>query len=119
MPLDTTKRDKLWTILSDPIISLADAAQIIGVHPGTVRRYTNAGALKCLRTPGNQRRFKLSDVMKFIEERGEWFDEMNALSMFADGRADDIIEWFKEIGAAISLKAIAAEMEATNDKPGD
>jgi excisionase family DNA binding protein len=69
--LDTTKRDKLWKILSDPIISLQDAAQIIGVCKESVRRYTRAGTLTCLRTPGNQRRFLLSDVMRFIEERGD------------------------------------------------
>lgn len=76
MPIDTTKRDKLWTILSDPIISLKDAATLIGVCKDTVRRYTNAGKLRCIKilgvtAQGNRRRFKLSDVMKFLEERGD------------------------------------------------
>ena len=63
------KRNKLIDELLDPTISLEEAAILIGVHKGTVRRYTNAGKLKCLRTPGNQRRFKLSYVTEFIEER--------------------------------------------------
>ncbi|MGB9607317.1 MAG: helix-turn-helix domain-containing protein [bacterium] len=35
-----------------------------------MRRWTNKGILPSFRTPGNQRRFRLSDVLKFIEERG-------------------------------------------------
>jgi len=63
------KRDEMIAELLDPIINLGEAAILIGVHPGTVRRYTNSGELKCLRTPGNQRRFKLSMVLEFIKER--------------------------------------------------
>jgi len=37
------------------------------VCPTTVRRYTNRGVLKHYRTPGNQRRFKLSEVLVFME----------------------------------------------------
>jgi len=76
MPLDTAKRDKLWTILNDPIISLRDAAILLDVCNATVRRYANSGKLKCTLTLGaspqsNRRRFRLSDVMKFIEDRGD------------------------------------------------
>ncbi|MBC7286841.1 MAG: helix-turn-helix domain-containing protein, partial [Armatimonadetes bacterium] len=39
------------------------------VCPTTVLRYTNRGILKCFRTPGNQRRFKLSDILEFMERR--------------------------------------------------
>jgi excisionase family DNA binding protein len=55
--------------LLDPTITLEDTARLLNVCPTTVRRYTNKGILKHFRTPGNQRRFKLSDVIAFLESR--------------------------------------------------
>ncbi len=55
--------------LLDPTISLEDAARILNVCPTTVRRYTNRGVLKHYRTAGNQRRFRLSDVLAFMESK--------------------------------------------------
>ena len=74
MPLDTAKRDALLVKLTDPAISIREAAILLDVCNATVRRYTNAGALKCTLTlgvkpAGNRRRFQLHDVMEFIEER--------------------------------------------------
>ena len=60
-------RDELLHRLLDPQISLEDAARILNVCPTTVRRYTNKGLLKHYRTIGNQRRFKLSDILAFLE----------------------------------------------------
>ena len=60
-------REELVASLLDPTISLEEAARILNVCPTTVRRYTNRGALKHLRTVGNQRRFRLSDVLAFLE----------------------------------------------------
>jgi len=64
-------REELLQRLLDPEVSLEDAARILNVCPTTVRRYTNRGLLKHFRTPGNQRRFRLSDVLAFLEVRGE------------------------------------------------
>lgn len=50
----------------DPILSLRHASKLLGVCPTTVRRWTNKGVLPCERTPGNQRRFRLSAVMDFM-----------------------------------------------------
>ena len=60
-------RDELIQRLLDPTISLEETARILNVCPTTVRRYTNRGSLKHLRTAGNQRRFRLSDVLVFME----------------------------------------------------
>lgn len=62
-------RDELLERLLDPQISLEDAARILNVCPTTVRRYTNRGLLKHYRTAGNQRRFRLSDVLVFMESQ--------------------------------------------------
>lgn len=60
-------REQLIAKLLDPTISLEEAARILNVCPTTVRRYTNRGVLQHLRTAGNQRRFRLSDVLSFLE----------------------------------------------------
>lgn len=69
----TETRQDLIQRLLDPTLTLREAALLIDVCPTTVRRYTNRGLLNCFRTPGNQRRFHLSDVLEFLErrERGE------------------------------------------------
>ena len=63
------EREELIEKLLDPVISLEEAATLIGVCKTTVRRYTNRGELDCLRTPGSQRRFKLSQVLEFVKNR--------------------------------------------------
>jgi len=62
-------REELIERLLDPTLTLSETAALIGVCPTTVRRYTNRGVLRCFRTPGNQRRFRLSDVLDFIERQ--------------------------------------------------
>ncbi len=62
-------RDELIGRLLDPTLTLSETATLLGVCPTTVRRYTKRGVLRCFRTPGNQRRFRLSDVLDFIERQ--------------------------------------------------
>jgi excisionase family DNA binding protein len=63
-------REELIHRLLDPSLSLEDTARLLGVCPTTVRRYTNKGLLHHYRTQGNQRRFRLSDVLTFLDEHG-------------------------------------------------
>jgi excisionase family DNA binding protein len=65
------KREELIESLLDPLITLEDAATILNVCKTTVRRYTNKGVLECIRTPGGQRRFKLSHVLDFMALQGQ------------------------------------------------
>lgn len=60
-------RIQLIDRLLDPSLSLEETARLLNVCPTTVRRYTNRGLLTHQRTPGDQRRFKLSDVLAFLE----------------------------------------------------
>lgn len=62
-------RDDLVERLLDPVLTLQETAILLDVCPTTVRRYTNRGVLNCFRTPGNQRRFRLSDIISFMERR--------------------------------------------------
>ena len=68
-PFRESREDLLHRLL-DPMISLEEAARLLNVCPTTVRRYTNRGILTHHRTAGNQRRFKLSDVLAFMESDG-------------------------------------------------
>lgn len=62
-------REELLQRLLDPSLTLEEAARVLNVCPATVRRYTNRGQLKHFRTAGNQRRFRLSDVLAFMEDQ--------------------------------------------------
>lgn len=60
-------REELIARLTDPVLTLEETARLLGVCPATVRRYTDRGWLHCFRTEGNQRRFRLSDIVAFLE----------------------------------------------------
>jgi len=63
-------REDLIRRLVDPELSLEETARLLGVCPATVRRYTNRGWLRHHRTRGNQRRFRLSGLVDFVERYG-------------------------------------------------
>ena len=62
-------RQQLIERLLDPTLTLEDTARVLAVCPTTVRRYTNRGVLPHHRTLGQQRRFRLSDVLAFLERQ--------------------------------------------------
>ena len=63
-------REELVQLLMDPELSLEETSRLLGVCPATVRRYTNRGWLNHHRTQGGQRRFRLSDLVAFIDKHG-------------------------------------------------
>jgi excisionase family DNA binding protein len=50
-------------ITEDEWLSLHEAAGLLGVHPSTVRIWSDKGLLPAHRTPGGHRRFKRSEVL--------------------------------------------------------
>ena len=68
-------RKELIRRLLDPELSLEETSRLLGVCPATVRRYTNRGWLHHHRTPGGQRRFRLSNVVTFVEAHGRFPEE--------------------------------------------
>ncbi|MBN1262450.1 MAG: helix-turn-helix domain-containing protein [Anaerolineae bacterium] len=50
-------------------MSLTEAADRLGVHPGTLRRWSDDGEIRCTRTPGGHRRFREEDVQTFLNAR--------------------------------------------------
>lgn len=61
-------KEQILSRITNPELSLEEAAKLLGVCPATVRRYTNKGWLRHHRTKGNQRRFRLSDIAEFVRE---------------------------------------------------
>lgn len=55
------------TLGSTQRVRLGVAAEILGVHPVTVRRWANAGKIPSSRTAGGERRFLVRDLEAFLE----------------------------------------------------
>ena len=52
----------------DEIITLAEACEILGLHPNTLRKWDNSGFLKALRFGTRKdRRYKRSDILKMLK----------------------------------------------------
>jgi excisionase family DNA binding protein len=69
-----TRTDLIKRLL-DPELSLEETSRLLGVCPATVRRYTNRKWLNHHRTAGGQRRFRLSDIVGFVQEHGRFPEE--------------------------------------------
>ncbi len=65
-------RQELIKRLLDPELSLEETSRLLGVCPATVRRYTNREWLAHHRTTGGQRRFRLSNIVRFVEIHGRF-----------------------------------------------
>jgi excisionase family DNA binding protein len=52
------------------LISLREAARILGVNPQTLRRWDKANKLKAVRVGSrNDRKYKLSDIVAILEQK--------------------------------------------------
>lgn len=52
-------------------VSLRKAADILGVHPATVRNWADKGDIASRRTPGGHRRFNRDELMRYAQSQGE------------------------------------------------
>ncbi len=52
-------------------VSLRQAADILGVHPATVRAWADRGDLAARRTPGGHRRFRRADLEQYAQQHSE------------------------------------------------
>ncbi len=60
MPPTSSEEPSVW-------LDLSQAAQILGVHFTTLRRWADAGQVPCFRTPGGRRRFRSAELIAFLE----------------------------------------------------
>lgn len=55
--------------MSEEWLSLSEAAAVLGVHPGTVRNWSNQGLLPVHRTQGGHRRYRRSEVVLWMQSK--------------------------------------------------
>ena len=72
-PKEKKRRYDISAVLSTPKkawtapMTISNVAAFLGVHPNTVRRWSNNGLIQCFRLgPRNDRRFDLQHVMEMI-----------------------------------------------------
>ncbi len=54
--------------MGEILFTTNDAANMLRVDKSTIKRWTDEGKLKCLRTPGGHRKFKSDDLYSFMAE---------------------------------------------------
>lgn len=65
-------------------LTLDEACKRLGVHPTTLRRWVDKGAIGSLRTPGGHRRFSLADIELFEREHRRWHLPAKAAPQLVD-----------------------------------
>ena len=50
-------------------VNMARACEVLGVNESTVRRWADAGQIRCFRTPGGHRRFSERELLDLVEGR--------------------------------------------------
>jgi len=61
------------------IISTRQVAELLAVSEATVKRWADAGTLRCFRTPGGHRKFRMEDVADFL--RSYQYDTAGPISV--------------------------------------
>jgi excisionase family DNA binding protein len=65
-------------------LSLSAAAERLGVHPTTLRRWADNGDIATMLTPGGHRRFLISDLDRFAERRRSLMGSNQVAEEWAD-----------------------------------
>lgn len=64
--------------MDDTLLSLSEAAERLGVHPATLRRWADSGSIQVVLTPGGHRRFSSAEVNRRISVGTEEDSEIGA-----------------------------------------
>ncbi len=54
---------------NSPWLSISEAAQLLGIHFTTLRRWTNQGLVEHIRTPGGKRKYTRKAIEEFLERQ--------------------------------------------------
>ena len=65
-------------------LSLSQAAKRLNVHPTTLRRWADNGAIPVMLTPGGHRRFSVSDINQFTAGRRQLRRELGVEEIWAE-----------------------------------
>lgn len=57
--------------MNEKLLSISKTANILGVHVATLRNWDRDGTLTPVKTPGNHRRYRMSDIEAFCVRKPE------------------------------------------------
>ena len=57
--------------MADELLTPAEVAVMFRVNPKTVTRWARSGKISAVRTLGGHRRFRATEIRRFLEEAGE------------------------------------------------
>ena len=87
---------------AESLLSVAQAAGLLGVHPNTIRAWTDAGRLTAYRINARgDRRFRRSDVVRLLVEDGTGADDAGSSHAPASGSHGDLA-LFTRIAAGLA-----------------
>jgi len=73
--------------MTDEWLSLSDAAKILGVHPSTVRLWSDKGALPVHKTQGGHRRYKRGEILLWAESNSR----SNTEALAPEGMMQEVV----------------------------
>ena len=88
--------------MTDEWLSLSDTAKLLGVHPSTVRLWSNKGVLPVHKTQGGHRRYKRSEILLWAESSSRSGEEAPA----PEGMMQEVV---KNVRMRISEGRLQAE----------
>lgn len=68
------------------VYSTRELADLCSVNESTIKRWADSGRLTCIKTPGGHRKFKMQDVLAFLQQHGFDASPIHA----ADARAVEL-----------------------------
>lgn len=73
--------------MEDKLLTVAQASELAGVSPASIRRWTDWGKLRTYRSAGNHRRIKTSDLMRLIDKSSNYVAEptISYMEFLGDG----------------------------------
>lgn len=99
----------------DELISVQEAARLLGVGVSSVKRWADAGLLTCEKTPGRHRRFLRSEIEALLRKRRGQYggvafaDHKVAEVLLSDGDATIVDRALAEVRARAGSWAVAAD----------
>lgn len=58
-------------MIQEPLVSISEASQILGVSEASLRQWTDEGKIKAFITPGGHRRYSKPELKKFMNSQGK------------------------------------------------
>lgn len=75
---------------------LSEAAEYLGIHFTTLRRWSDSGEISCFKTPGGRRRFKKSDLDDFLH-RSQKGEDAKLILLSSETAKPEIIHEIKQL----------------------